>query len=183
MLVTSGTTVGKRRGIILSRLLSLTCSHWRGTPLQLLARDIIRHGHRNRINEEWLRLFLRKVLEALRVCERIIEAKDALEMTKDEVLAAASRAASKMAAARVKRLEGDVEMWRREQRSNYAIIANTNLRLEIARVLKEKEIELDAMRKKNDPRITERARREESTTLPFIKPASKWILSRFTFWR
>ncbi|KAM3567702.1 hypothetical protein VYU27_010157 [Nannochloropsis oceanica] len=82
-------------------------------------------------------------------------------MTKDEVLAAASRAASKMAAARVKRLEGDVEIWRREQRSNYASIADTNLRLEIARVQKEKEIELDAMRKKNDPRITERARREE----------------------
>jgi len=95
----------------------------------------------------------------LRVCERIIEAKDALEMTKDEVLAAASRAASKMAVARVKRLEGDVEIWRREQRSNYASIAGTNLRFEIARV--QKEIELDAMRKKNDPRITERARREE----------------------
>jgi len=45
-----------------------------------------------------------------------------------------------------------------EHTPSYASIADTKLRLEIAR---EQEVELDAMRQKNDPRMTERARKQE----------------------
>ena len=73
-----------------------------------------------------------------------------------EALAEAYRAALKTREARVKHIEDGEETWKKDQRGRYARIADYKCTLEIVRLQKEKEVEVNAMREKNDPRMTER---------------------------
>lgn len=59
----------------------------------------------------------------------------------------------------VKRLEQDVEILKKEQRCRYAHITDNIIKLKIARVQKAKEVEINAVREKNDPGMTEQGRR------------------------
>jgi len=61
----------------------------------------------------------------------------------------------------VKHMEEGKEAWKKDQRGRYARIADDKCKLEIASLQKEKEVEVNAMREKNDPRMTERGSREE----------------------
>ena len=101
----------------------------------------------------------RKVTEARKIWKEIIEATEGL--VRVEALAEAYRAALKMREARVKHMEEGEEAWKKDQRGRYARIADDKCKLEIARLQKEKEVEVNAMREKNDPRMTERGSREE----------------------
>jgi len=84
-----------------------------------------------------------------------------------EALAEAYRAALKTREARVKHMEEGEEAWKKDQRGRYARIADDKCKLEIARLQKEKVVEVNAMREKNDPRITERGSREEEYKASF----------------
>ena len=61
----------------------------------------------------------------------------------------------------VKHMEEGEEAWKKDQQGRYARIADYKCTLEIVRLQKEKEVEINAMREKNDPRMTERGSREE----------------------
>jgi hypothetical protein len=61
----------------------------------------------------------------------------------------------------VKHMEEGEEAWKKDQQGRYARIADYKCTLEIVRLQKEKEVEVNAMREKNDPRMTERGSREE----------------------
>ena len=58
-------------------------------------------------------------------------------------------------------MEEGEEAWKKDQQGRYARIADYKCTLEIVRLQKEKELEINAMREKNDPRMTERGSREE----------------------
>ena len=55
----------------------------------------------------------------------------------------------------------NLEAWKKDQQGRYTRIADYKCTLEIARLQKEKEVEVNAMREKKDPRMTERGSWEE----------------------
>ena len=98
----------------------------------------------------------RKVTEARKIWEEIVEATEDLASVRVGALAEAYRSALKTREARVKHIEDGEETWKKDQRGRYARIADDKCTLEIVRLQKEKEVEVNAMREKNDPRMTER---------------------------
>ena len=66
-------------------------------------------------------------------------------------------------------MEEGEEAWKKDHRGRYARIADDKCKLEIVSLQKEKEVEVNAMREKNDPRMTERGSREEEYNAPLDK--------------
>ena len=89
------------------------------------------------------------------------KATESLGSERCQALAATYRAALKGEVAVVKQLKARLEAMQEGMRRRYARRADVKLRLEITRLQKEKEDEVNAMRERYESRVPERARREE----------------------